>query len=72
VTRRERLANGLDKALLGMLMLSLAFVLEKALDRMVEDKPERERSQLGRRLFRRMVPSHSAHIEHRPHQAAPE
>ncbi len=47
-------------------MLGLAFVLEKALDRMVDPKPGEKRppSRLGKAIFRRVLPGLSAHVQH--------
>jgi hypothetical protein len=55
------------------MMLCIAFVLEKALDRMVEAKPGEAppRSRFGQGLMRRLVPGMSAHIQHQhPHAAS--
>ncbi len=62
MSRRDRLANGVDRALLTTLMLGIAFVMERAIDRIGEKRPEREHSRLGRRLFRQFLPT--AHLEH--------
>jgi hypothetical protein len=45
------------------MMVSIAFVLEKVLDRMVEGRPQRASSRFGRGLFRRIV-SEAAHLQH--------
>jgi hypothetical protein len=51
-------------------MVSLTFVIEKALDRLVEPRPERHQSHADGRarqtLFRRLIPGLSAHLYHRP------
>jgi hypothetical protein len=66
VSRKDRALNLIDRALLGGMMLSLAFVLEKALDRMVEAKPEeeRERAREGHGLLKRLMRGVSAHVQH--------
>jgi hypothetical protein len=66
VNRREKLAQSLDRAVLGTMMLGLAFVMEKALDRMVDPKPGEKRppSRLGKAIFRRVLPGLSAHVQH--------
>ena len=51
-------------------MLCIAFVLEKALDRMVEAKPDEPsaQSRVGRGFLRRLMPGMSAQVRHHhPH-----
>jgi hypothetical protein len=70
VTRRDKVAQAVDRALLGTMMLCIAFVLEKALDRMVEAKPDEPRapSRVGHGFIRRLIPGMSASIQHQhPH-----
>ena len=67
MSRRQKLENRLERALLTWMMLSIALVMEKLLERMVEGQQGRPRSQWGQRLFRRLMPS--AHLRHdHPHQ----
>jgi hypothetical protein len=51
-------------------MVGLTFVIEKALDRLVEPRPERHQSHTDGRarqtMFRRLIPGFSAHLHHRP------
>jgi hypothetical protein len=54
VTRRQKLGNACERLVLQGMMLSLALVLEKALDRMVSGQG-RPRSALGQRIFRRFT-----------------
>jgi hypothetical protein len=59
---RRSLRDRLDGALLTAMMVSLAFVLEKVLNRMVDGK-RAPASGFGRGLFRRVV-SEAAHLQH--------
>lgn len=70
MSRRDRLINGIDRGILTVMMLAIAFVLEKALERMVEPKDARKRSRLGQRLFQRFGPT--AHMRHHHSKAAAE
>ncbi|HXH22285.1 MAG TPA: hypothetical protein VNN10_09655 [Dehalococcoidia bacterium] len=56
MTRRQRIENRLERAVLGGMIEALAFVLEKALDRMASGERHR-RSEWGQRLFRRLMSS---------------
>jgi hypothetical protein len=66
MSRRQKIAQSFDRALLGAMMLAIAFVMEKALDRMTEPSAgEKERpSRVGRSIFRRLLPGLSAHVQH--------
>jgi hypothetical protein len=65
MTGRQKLARALDRLVLGAMMASLAFVLEKALDRLTTPKAgERRPSRLGGALIRRLVPGFSASLRH--------
>jgi hypothetical protein len=67
MTPRQKFGNRFERALLTGMMLSVALVMEKLLERMVEGQQGHPRSQWGQRLFRRLMPS--AHLQHdHPHQ----
>lgn len=66
MNKRGRVVNALERLLLSALMGSIAFVMEKALDRMVAKRPNdpTARSRLGARLIRRFVPAMQVNHHH--------
>jgi hypothetical protein len=63
VVMRRRILQAADRVMLAMMMAGVAFVMEKALDRMTEPRPDNTESRLGRGLMRRLLPSFSAHLQ---------
>jgi hypothetical protein len=54
MTRRQKVGNGVERLALSTMMLSIAFVLERVIERMLSGEV-RSRPSPGQGLFRRLL-----------------